>query len=126
MYFLLNDAVLHLGGEDAAPAAIAQRFAQISIDYVQLLGRELYAANPLVHSSNPIQATKLASLIVAKAPEVNAALFVSPGAGCSPDHVAVRFASVDIGIMANLYTAHMDGSLTSVYADREVWRRMAA
>jgi hypothetical protein len=126
MYFLLNDAVLHLGGEELAPASIADRFAQISFDYVQLLGRELYAKNPLVHSSHPVQAVKLAALIVAKAPQINAALFVSPGVGCSPDQVAVRFASVDISIMGNLYTAHQDGVLTSVYADREVWRRMAA
>jgi hypothetical protein len=126
MFFLLNDAVLNLNGEELAPQVIASRFASVGFEYVQLLGQELFAQSPLVHRTNPDQATKLASLIVAKAPEINAALFVSPGVGCKPDQVSVRFASVDVAIMASLRNADAAGKLDAVAADREVWRRLAA
>ncbi len=124
MFFLLNDAVLNLDAEHLAP--VAQRFSSIGFDYVQLLGQELFAAAPLVHRTHPERAMKLASLIVAKAPEVNAALFAAPSIGCPPDQVAVRFASVDVLVMAQLKNAQAGGYLDPVTADREVWRRMAA
>ncbi len=126
MYFLLNDTVIQLSANDIGPQAMAHRFANVSFDYVLSLGRELYARTPLLHRHSPAQAMKLASLIVAKEPEVNAALFVAPTAGCSADHVAVRFASVDMNLIGSLYRAHNDGLLTAVMADREVWRRLAA
>jgi hypothetical protein len=126
MFFLLNDAVLQLDGEELAPHVIGPRFASVAFEYVQLLGQELYAQSPLLHRTNPEQAVKLASLVVAKAPEINAALFVAPRVGCMPDHVAVRFASLDIAVMAALRVAHADGRLDAVAADREVWRRLAA
>ena len=126
MFFLLNDAVLNLNGEELAPSVIGPRFASVAFDYVQLLGQELYAQSPMVHRTNPVQAVKLASLIVAKAPDINAALFVSPGVGCKPDQVAVRFASLDVAVMASLRNADAAGMLDAVSADREVWRRLAA
>jgi hypothetical protein len=126
MFFLLNDAVLNLDGEELAPHVIGPRFASVAFEYVQILGQELFAQSPLVHRTNPEQATKLASLIVAKAPEINAALFVSPGVGCKPDEVAVRFASVDVVVMAALRNAAAAGQLDARAADREVWRRLAA
>ena len=43
MYFLLNDAVLNLQGDDLAPAALARRFGSIGFDYVQTLGQELFS-----------------------------------------------------------------------------------
>ena len=126
MFFLLNDAVLNLNGEELAPSVIGPRFASVAFDYVQLLGQELYAHSPMVHRTNPVQAVKLASLIVAKAPDINAALFVSPGVGCKPEQVAVRFASLDVAVMASLRNADAAGMLDAVSADREVWRRLAA
>jgi hypothetical protein len=126
MFFLLNDAVLNLDAEDLAPHVIGRRFASIGFDYVQLLGQELFAEAPLVHRTQPDRALKLASLIVAKAPRINAALFVAPGVGCKPDQVSVRFATVDVMVMANLNDAHAAGDLDAVSADREVWRRLAA
>jgi hypothetical protein len=126
MIFLLNDAILSLNNEELAPDVVSRRFAQVAFEYVQQLGQELYAQSPLVHRTNPEQAKKLASLIVAKAPEINAALFVSPGVGCRPEQVSVRFAQLDISLLASLHKQHVIGALDAVTADREVWRRLAA
>ncbi len=126
MFFLLNDAVLDLDGEELAPNVIGPRFASVSFDYVQLLGQELFAKAPMVHRTSPGQAVKLASLIVIKAPDINAALFVALGVGCNHNQVAVRFASLDVAVMANLKNADAAGMLDALSADREVWRRLAA
>ena len=126
MFFLLNDSVLRLDGEELAPHVIGRRFASVAFEYVQLLGQEVFAMAPLVQRTNPEQAIKLCSLIVAKAPEINAALFVSPGIGCKPEQVSVRFATIDVAVMATLCTAQAQGNLDPLSADREVWRRLAA
>ncbi|HEY4032047.1 MAG TPA: hypothetical protein VGM25_17000 [Caulobacteraceae bacterium] len=126
MYFLLNDAVLNLHGEDLAPAALARRFGSVGFDYVQMLGQELFAEFPLLQHELPERALKLAALINAKQPAINAALFVAPARGCRPDQVGVRFASLDLPTLGNLQKAHATGTLDAVFADREVWRRLAA
>ena len=126
MYFLLNDTVLNLHGEDLAPSALARRFGSIGFDYVQTLGRELFSEHPLLHQAHPERAMKLAALINAKQPTINAALFVAPARGCPPAQVGVRFASLDLPTMANLQKAQSIGALDALIADREVWRRLAA
>jgi len=126
MFFLLNDVILNLDAEDLAPHVIGRRFASVAFDYVQLLGQELYAQAPLLHRTHPDRALKLASLIVAKAPTINAALFVAPFGGCKPEQVAVRFATVDVMVICNLNNANAAGRLDTVTVDREVWRRLAA
>ena len=126
MFFLLNDTVLNLQGEDLAPHVLGRRFASIGFDYVQTLGQELFSEIPLLQHQHPERAVKLAALIHAKQPSVNAALFVAPAQGCKPAQVGVRFASLDLATMANLQHAHSAGTLDGVLADREVWRRLAA
>src|ERR1700761_1750682 len=95
MYFLLNDTVLNLQGDDLAPALLARRFGSVGFDYVQTLGKELFSEQPLLQHDHPHRAMKLAALINAKQPAINAALFVAPARGCKPDQVGVRFASLD-------------------------------
>lgn len=126
MYFLLNDAVLNLQGEDLAPQILGRRFGSIGFDYVQMLGQELFAEQPLLQHAAPERAVKLAALINFKQPLINAALFVAPAAGCRPPQVGVRFAQLDLPTMANLQRAHSIGALDAVSADKEVWRRLAA
>ena len=126
MYFLLNDTVLNLQGDDIAPAALARRFGSIGFDYVQTLGQELFSEHPLLQHDQPLRARKLAALINAKQPAINAALFVAPARGCPVTQVGVRFASLDLPTLANLQRAHATGTLDAVSADREVWRRLAA
>ena len=126
MYFLLNDAVLSLQGEDLSPQVIGRRFASIGFDYVQTLGRELFSEEPTVQHTHPERALKLAALILSKQPTINAALFVAPSKGCKPAQVGVRFASLDVAVIATLQQAQNSGHLDAVFADREVWRRLAA
>jgi hypothetical protein len=126
MYFLLNDAVLNLQGDDLTAHALGRRFGAIGFDYVQTLGQELFSEEPLLQHAHPERAIKLAALINSKQPTINAALFVAPSLGCRPAQVGVRFASLDLPTMANLQRAQSIGALDAVTADKEVWRRLAA
>lgn len=126
MFFLLNDAVLNLQGDDLTPQVLGRRFGSIGFDYVQTLGQELFSEDPLLQHAHPERAVKLAALINSKQPTINAALFVAPAVGCKPAQVGVRFASLDVATMASLQRAHAIGALDAVLADREVWRRLAA
>ena len=126
MYFLLNDAVLNLQGDDLTPLVLGRRFGSIGFDYVQTLGQELFAEQPLLQRAHPERAIKLAALINSKQPTINAALFIAPAMGCRPGQVGVRFASLDVATMATLQRAHATGALDAVLADKEVWRRLAA
>ena len=72
------------------------------------------------------RARRLASLILLKQPEVNAALFVAPARGCDETLVSVRYAQIGFEVMGLLYERQQHGNLTTVEADRQVWRRLAA
>ncbi|ATQ41970.1 hypothetical protein CSW64_05860 [Caulobacter mirabilis] len=126
MLFLMNEVVLNLAALDLAPPIAARRFAKLDLQFVSQLGAELYSEEPLLQRVAPDRAMRLAALIVAKAPEVNAALFVSPSKGCPHDQVQVRYASIGLEVMGVLYDRQRHGALTTVEADRQVWRRLAA
>jgi hypothetical protein len=125
MYFLLNDVVLSLELQLMTPPMIARRFSALTLDCVQRLGRELFAEEPRLQHRRLERARRLASLIISKSPEVNAALFVAPSKGCNPDRVAVRLASLDMPVLAQLYKDQQAGRLTPSTADRLVWARAA-
>lgn len=126
MLFLMNDALLSLDAHGAVPPIAPQRFRALSLNFVLKLGAEMFAENPLLHRDDPERARRLALLIRAKQPQVNAALFVAPAAACPPDQVSHRLAEVSMEAMAALYTRAREGLLDPVSADREVWRRLAA
>ena len=126
MLFLLNDVVLSLDPSDATPPLEAKRFRALTLSSVLRLGAEMFSQQPLLHREDVERANKLAMLIVAKHPDVNAALFVAPRRGCGPDQVVSRLAQVSVDIMGALQARFRQGELTPVAADREVWRRMAA
>lgn len=124
MLFLLNDRVLHLGGEGAAlPPSTVERLTPACIE---MLGAELYAAEPLLHSTQPDLARKLAGLIVARLPGVNAAHFCAEAEGCDPETVEARFAVVDPPVLRSLRRRQAEGALTPLEADRRVWKRFDA
>lgn len=126
MLFLMNDRVLQLD-ESLAASVETRRFDGVTPAFAVKLGQELYSEQPMLHRDAPERARRLALLLLSKAPEVNAALFVAPSVGCSPDQVITRFASLSVDVMANLYARDKaEGGLTPVQADREVWRRLAA
>jgi hypothetical protein len=123
MYFLLNDVVLSLELQLMTPPMMARRFSALTIEDVQRLGRELFAEEPRLQHRRPERAKRLACLIVSKAPELNAALFVAPSKECGPDRVAVRLATLDIQLLAELHHDQQAGKLTAAVADRMVWSR---
>jgi len=126
MFFLLNDVVINLDPQTLSPPLETRQFMAIKLDTVSSLGAELYSADPLLHQNNPERAKRLVALIVAKAPDVNAALFVAPARGCPASQVACRFAQIGFDVMGGLYARQQQGALSTVQADKEVWRRLAA
>ena len=126
MLFLLNDVILNLGAGVKPPPLDARALDALSFDHVATLAQEMFAQDPLMHRNDPERAARLALLITRKQPQVNAALFVAPAVGCSPQTVAVRYASLSLEAMANLLNDHKAGRLTPAVADSQVWRRMAA
>jgi hypothetical protein len=126
MYFLLNDVVLTLELQLLTPPMMARRFSALTLDCVEKLGREIFAEEPRLQHRRLERAKRLAALIVSKAPEVNAALFVAPSRGCRFDQVAVRLASLDVAVLGQLHAEQQTGRLTPMLADRLVWAKAAA
>ncbi len=126
MLFLLNDTLLHLEPARMASPLDARRFDAVSLSYVVQLGKELFSEEPLLHQVEPERARRLAWLLACKQPELNAALFISPGRGCRSADVAVRFCALPIEVIAQLHAKAQAGLLDAAAADRDVWRRLAA
>jgi hypothetical protein len=126
MLFLLNDAVLTLAPQMLAPPLLADRFSALTLACVQALGVELFCEDPLMHRTHVARAERLAMLILAKSPEINAALFAAPARGCAPGAVAVRYASLGPVLLSGLVERQQRGAMSPVVADREVWSRLAA
>ena len=126
MLFLLNETVFNLDSVALAPPVSATRFEKLSLRFVGQLGAEMFAKDPLLHLTSPERASRLAALIVAKAPEINAALFVAMAQDCPVDQVAIRYAQISFEVMGLLYSRQQDGLRNHLEADRQVWRRLAA
>lgn len=126
MYFLLNDVVLNVQPTELTPPMTAQRFKVLNFDAVRELGQELFSEFPMLQRTHPGQSERLATLILAKANRINAALFVAPSQGCDPRVVGVRFAELDFTVLASLHERQAAGQLSPYVADRQVWRRLAA
>ena len=126
MLFLLNDVILNLGAGVTPPPLDRRALDALSFNHVVVLAQEMFAGDPLMHRRDPERAARLALLIATKQPSVNAALFVAPAQGCSPQAVTARYAGLSIEAMGNLYAEHKQGRLTPAVADSHVWRRMAA
>lgn len=126
MLFLLNDTVLRLDGVARDARLSGQRMLRLEFPQILRMGQELYAKQPLLQRTNPECARRLGALITAKAPMINAALFVAPAVDCAPGEVTVRFLICQFEVMAQLHTLQQEGGLDAVSADRRVWRRLAA
>lgn len=126
MLFLLNDSVFSLDGVANGVRLSGQRFKGLSFPAIIRMGQELYAQEPLLQHSSPQRALRLATLIAAKAPLINAALFVAEDFNAPPEDVAVHFVSAQFEVMADLYNRQRDGTLDRIFTDRQIWRRLAA
>ncbi|HEX5379876.1 MAG TPA: hypothetical protein VFW47_14965 [Phenylobacterium sp.] len=122
----MNDVVLNIEGVKNAPKLAGRRLKALSFNAVSRLGQELYADAPLLHSTHQERARRLATLIIAKAPAINAALFIAPYSGCAPEEVSMQYCHVDFELMARLLTRQRSGELDTLRTDREVWKRLAA
>lgn len=124
--FLLNDVVLRLDGVAMDAQLDGRRMLRLTFPAILRMGQELFAREPLLQRTNPERGRRLGALIGAKAPMVNAALFVAPSLDCAPHEVTVRFVACEFEVMAELYTLQRSGGLDAVSADRKIWRRLAA
>ena len=126
MLFLLNDTVLRLDGVAMDARLDGRRMSSLEFPEILRMGQELFAREPLLQRSNPARARRLAALICAKAPMINAALFVAPSLDCPPAEVTVRFVACQFEVMAELFNLQRAGGLDAISADRRIWRRLAA
>jgi hypothetical protein len=126
MLFLLNDALFDLNETAPVSPADARRFEKLGFDYVLELGCELFAEDPVLQRTDPGRARRLAWLIAQRSPEVNAALFAAPAAGCDPDVVEPRFCQLPEAVLRQLQVKAARGRLDAVSADKAVWGRLAA
>jgi hypothetical protein len=126
MMFLLNDVVLRLDGVAMDARLGGERMLRLTFPGILRMGQELFAREPMLQRTNPERARRLAALITAKAPMINAALFVAPALDCAPGEVTVRFVACQFETMAQLQNLHRDGRLDPVSVDRMIWRRLAA
>ncbi|MDB5435920.1 MAG: hypothetical protein JWR47_2177 [Phenylobacterium sp.] len=126
MLFLLNDVVFRLDGVAMNARLGGRRMRDLAFPTILRMGQELYAAEPLLQRTNVQRARRLAALISAKTPTINAALFVAPALNCMPQEVTVRFVNCQFEVMAELFTLQQGGRLDAVSADRRIWRRLAA
>lgn len=126
MLFLLNDVVFDLDETCPVTPGDARRFEKLSLDYVLELGCEMFSEDPLLHQNDPQRARRLAWLIHDRSPDVNAALFAAPAAGCNPDLVEPQFCALPDMVMRQLKTRASKGKLDAVAADKAVWMRLAA
>lgn len=122
----MNDTLFELDERNCVAPLDARRFQSLSINFVIQLGQELFSEDPQVQLNAPERARRLAMLLALKQPGLNAALFVAPARGCRADQVGYRFAELSIEVLGGLHAKQEDGSLDSVQADRDVWRRLAA
>jgi hypothetical protein len=126
MFFLMNDVVFNIDLAARTTGLAAHWMHSLSFNAVSELGQELYAQDPLLHITHPERASRLASLIVAKAPAINAAQFLATSSGCRPGDVIPRYCRIEFEVMAQLLLRQSDGPPDTLRIDREVWRRLAA
>ncbi|HEY3696438.1 hypothetical protein [Phenylobacterium sp.] len=126
MLFLLNDVVLETRGVRLPPRLDASSLEAMPFESLQRMGQELFAEDPRLQYDDTARARRLAALIAARAPGVNAALFVAPAFDAAAEDVHAQFATVDDPLMADLEDRQREGRLDMVAADRRVWRRLSA
>ncbi len=126
MLFLLNDIIINIDLDTLASAPVASSLGTMSFAQITALGQEMFAGSPRLQHISESSPSRLATLISAKKPEINAALFSAPAAGCPPASVTVRFASLSLALMLDLNTFQERGLLNKVLVDFHVWGKLQA
>ena len=123
MLFLLNDVVLELEPAKLVRPVMAGHLARLSMSQVTTLVREVFAQNPRLPHDHLMLARRAAVMMLMKDPELNAALFLTPGRVCAPSDVSVRFASLAAEVIFQLKHIQDQGRLTSGAVNALVWSR---
>jgi hypothetical protein len=127
MLFLLNDAILTIDLQQLTTPAVAQSVGSMTLAQVTALGQEMFSEAPrLQHHTGAASAIRLATLITAKNPDVNAALFSAPSVGCAPSAVTVRFCKLGLDMIHDFKAYQAKGQLTKVLVDYHVWGKLRA
>jgi hypothetical protein len=126
MLFLLNDTVLSLDLEQLSAAPVGASLSAMTFGQVIALGQEMFSNAPRLQHLSESGPVRLATLIAAKKPEINAALFSAPSIGCAPAAVTVRFATLSIEMIHEMKALHDNGRLNKVLVDYHVWGKLRA
>lgn len=126
MLFLLNDVVLTIDLEELASPAVATSLRTMSLNQIIQLGREMFAESPRLQHLSQSGPIRLATLITAKQPDINAALFSAPAVGCPPQAVVCRVASLGIELIHDLKGYQDRRTMSKVMADFHVWGKLRA
>ncbi len=121
----MNDWVMQFDQKAMVEDLLGYNIREVTFPQVLILGQELYAQDPQLHLRQPVQARKLAALVMAKQPAVNGVLFVAPHPGCNYKDVGVRYCSVGYDMLAQLLKlqeTHKSGA----WANREVWNKLGS
>ncbi|MFM8820598.1 MAG: hypothetical protein ACKOD3_08690 [Phenylobacterium sp.] len=123
MLFLMNDWVMQFDQRAMLEDLLGYNLRDVSFAQVLIMGQGLYAQEPQLHLQQPERARRLASLVMAKQPTLNALLFVAPYAGCDPSDVRVRYCSVGYDLLAQLLSMQ-EKRRNGAWANQEVWNKL--
>jgi hypothetical protein len=123
MLFLMNDTILDFSLRGVIPPQEEARLRQTSYADILNEGARMFREKPNFHVTDTEAAKRLAALIVAKAPQANAALFDIAPTGKGPV-VKPYVVSLSIEVLASLYAEFKAGKLTRDIVDRRVWSRL--
>jgi hypothetical protein len=123
MLFLLNDTILDFSLRVVIPPQEEGRLRMLSYADILNEGARMFRDKPNFYLTDREAAKRLAALIVAKAPQANAALFDITPTGKGPT-VKPYVISLSIEILASLYAEFKADRLTRELVDRHVWSRL--
>ncbi len=121
--FLMNDWVMQFDQKEMVQDLLSYKVREVTFPQVLILGQELYAEDPQLHLKQPVQARRLAALVMAKQPAVNGVLFLPPHQGCNPRDVTVRYCSVGYDMLAQLLKLQ-ETKKSGAWANQEVWNKL--
>lgn len=126
MLFLMNDLIIGLDGAALGQGLGKAHLERLGLPTVLAMGQELFATEPRLQHTGLERARRLATLIYAASPKVNAALFLAPKPNCPPSQVTVRLLDVGFEVIGGLYALQRRGALDTMKVHQAVWMRQAA
>jgi hypothetical protein len=127
MLFLLNDVILPIDLQQLTIPEVSQSVRSMTLAQVTALGQEMFAESPrLQHHAGAAAAMRLTTLITAKNPDINAALFSAPAPGCPPSQVTVRYVTLSLDLIHYFKGQQAKGRLNKTLVDYHVWGKLRA